>query len=55
MMKLKERISAFAELGERLRNALPGPDKNGDPLLSELINSQQHKNAWFTPGNVTKL
>ncbi len=52
-MKLKERISAFAELGERLRNALPGPDKNGDPLLSELINSQQYRNAWFTPGNVT--
>ncbi|HUX95242.1 MAG TPA: acyl-CoA reductase [Bacteroidales bacterium] len=53
MMKLKERISAFAELGLRLRNALPGPDKKGDQQLSELINNQQYKNAWFTPTNVT--
>lgn len=51
-MLLKERISAFAELGLRLRDALPGSDKNGDPKLTELINKQQYKNAWFTPANV---
>ncbi len=52
-MKLKERISAFAELGERLRSAIPGPGKKGDQQLSELIDMQQHKNSWFTPANVT--
>ena len=53
MMDLKERISAFAELGERLRNYLPGPGKKGDRQLTELIDKQQYVNAWFTASNVT--
>jgi hypothetical protein len=39
-------INAFARLGEYLSN----PDEQ----LSEIINSEQQYNAWFTPANVKK-
>ncbi|MBK9390792.1 MAG: acyl-CoA reductase [Bacteroidetes bacterium] len=53
-MDLKERIESFAELGRLLREL---PVKNGDRYLSnltELINTQHLKNAWFTPAYVTE-
>jgi hypothetical protein len=53
-MDLKERIESFAELGRLLRDL---PVNNGDKDLSnltELINTQHFKNAWFTPAYVTE-
>jgi len=44
-MKLKERISAFATLGKELRGF-------NDSKLSDIIDGQHLKNAWFTPENV---
>jgi len=44
-MKLKERVSAFATLGQRLREC-------NDYKLPDIIDSQYLKNAWFTPENV---
>jgi len=44
-MKLKERISAFATLGKELRDF-------NDSKLSDIIDSQHLKNAWFTSENV---
>jgi len=52
-MDLKERIEAFAELGNQLRNSLEQSDKDSNSTLSALINSQQYRNPWFTPDNVT--
>jgi hypothetical protein len=52
-MNLKERIDAFAELGEVLRNALAGREEPRACGLTETINNQQNLNAWFTPENVT--
>jgi len=44
-MKLKERISAFVTLGKELREF-------NDSKLSDIIDGQYLKNAWFTPENV---
>ena len=44
-MKLKERISAFATLGNELGGF-------NDSKLLDIINCQHLKNAWFTPENV---
>ena len=46
-MKLEERISAFAALGKKLRELI----NSGDFKLSETVNCQHLKNAWFTPEN----
>jgi hypothetical protein len=51
-MTLRERIEAFSELGEILRNSLGGINKKYSVALANLINGQQHKNPWFTPENV---
>ncbi len=42
----KSTISQFSRLGQYLTN----PDEQ----LSEIINTEQHHNAWFTPANVLK-
>jgi hypothetical protein len=52
-MKIQERIDAFAELGEILRNSLSGKEECRATWLPELINAQQIVNPWFTPENVT--
>jgi hypothetical protein len=52
-MNIRERIDAFAELGEVLRNLLSGRVLQKTQTLSELINIQQFVNPWFTPENVT--
>ena len=52
-MDIQERIYAFAELGEVLRNSLTGQEEKKSCGLNELINSQQLINPWFTPENVT--
>ncbi len=52
-MKIQERIRAFAELGEILRNSLFGKEETRAPGLAELINNQHIINPWFTPENVT--
>jgi hypothetical protein len=51
-MNLKERIDAFAALGEVLRNGLTGKNNNISDKLFNLIDSQHTKNKWFTPENV---
>ncbi|MBI5010411.1 MAG: acyl-CoA reductase [Bacteroidia bacterium] len=51
-MNLKERIETFAELGKQLRITIENKGTGGNEKLDELINSQQIKNAWFTPSNV---
>ena len=48
-MKLKDRISAFVMLGENLRELI---NSDNDSELSNIINCQHLKNAWFTPENV---
>ncbi len=52
-MNLQERIDAFAELGEVLRNYLSGNENESVSGLTSLINSQYLANPWFTPDNVT--
>ncbi|MCU0408448.1 MAG: acyl-CoA reductase [Bacteroidales bacterium] len=54
-MTLSERIQAFSELGQALRDSLsgnagPGIMKSGE--FNEFIETRQIKNSWFTPGNV---
>jgi hypothetical protein len=51
-MNLKERIEAFSELGEILRNALEDKKTKYSSELNTLIETQHLKNPWFTPGNV---
>ncbi len=51
-MNLKERIETFTELGSRLRITIENNGAGGNERLFESINSQQFKNAWFTPSNV---
>jgi hypothetical protein len=53
-MNLKERIETFAELGSQLRITIENNGAGGNKKLFESINSQQFKNAWFTPSNVTE-
>jgi hypothetical protein len=48
-MNLEKRIESFSDLGKILRNSLDGKD---DRKLGSIIEDQQHKNHWFTPGNV---
>lgn len=52
-MDLKERIEAFVKLGAELRKDLSANIESGGSVLSVLINTQQLKNPWFTPENVT--
>jgi hypothetical protein len=52
-MNIQERIEAFAELGEILRNSLSGEEDYRASGLQELIRRQQDANPWFTPENVT--
>jgi len=48
-MKLNERISAFATLGKELQKSI---NTDNDSKLSDIIDIQHLKNAWFTPENV---
>lgn len=48
-MNLEKRIESFSVLGKMLRNSLNG---KSDDKLNSIIESQQYKNRWFTPGNV---
>lgn len=52
-MTLKDRIESFSELGKVLRDSLEGKSASYSSILDKLINNQQFRNAWFTPGNVT--
>jgi hypothetical protein len=52
-MKIGERIDAFAQLGEVLRNSVSGNDNGKAAGLNELIDRQHLTNPWFTPENVT--
>ena len=52
-MKIQERIDAFAELGEVLRDSLSGKEDERASGLAELIQNQHLINPWFTPENVT--
>jgi len=51
-MRIKDRIEAFAELGEILRNSLSGKEVKLADGLQELIDTQHFINPWFTPENV---
>jgi hypothetical protein len=51
-MKLEDRIDAFSELGEIIRNSIAGKDNIHSARLNNLIISQERNNAWFTPENV---
>ncbi len=51
-MDLDNRIKAFSELGEILRNTLEGKTAKFSSELSRLIDTQYLKNPWFTPENV---
>jgi hypothetical protein len=51
-MNLQERIYAFSELGEILRDSLAGIETKYSPALNGLIDTQQLNNPWFTPPNV---
>jgi hypothetical protein len=51
-MNLDERINAFSELGEILRNTIGGSDGNKDNHLNTLIGNQEKYNQFFTPSNV---
>jgi hypothetical protein len=51
-MNLSERIESFSKLGEILRESLEGKDDLHSDSLKRLIDNQQYKNSWFTPGNV---
>jgi hypothetical protein len=52
MMNLERRIESFSALGKILRDALQGIPGDHTEQLNELIEIQQSKNPWFTPGNV---
>jgi hypothetical protein len=52
-MKIQERIDAFAELGEVIRNSLSGNEPEEASGLTEMIYDQYLLNPWFTPENVT--
>lgn len=51
-MTLAERIDAFSELGQILRDSLGGKKGRYGEALGKLIQSQQFRNGWFTPHNV---
>lgn len=50
-MNLNDRISAFAELGHRLREGLEGKGEFAGQL-GTVIDNQHINNPWFTPDNV---
>ncbi len=51
-MNLDERIRAFSELGETIRNGLSEKNNEISDRLDNLISQQYINNAWFTPENV---
>lgn len=51
-MKLQDRITTFANLGEVLRDYLQGKTTKYSAYLNTLIDTQHLKNPWFTPENV---
>ena len=51
-MNLDERIKAFSDLGEILRNTIEGKGENQLNNLTDLINNQVKYNQFFTPFNV---
>lgn len=51
-MNLRERIRAFADLGEVIRNCRSGKDESISGKLNGIIENQQFRNEWFTPENV---
>ncbi len=51
-MNLNERIDAFAALGKMIMESLAGNENNFSTGLNHIIENQQIKNEWFTPGNV---
>ncbi|MCX6301257.1 MAG: acyl-CoA reductase [Bacteroidia bacterium] len=51
-MKLEQRISAFSELGETLRDTIAGKQTSYTSRIEQLIENQHHNNPWFTPDNV---
>jgi hypothetical protein len=51
-MKLEERIKAFSELGQILRDTITGNKNKFSDSLNNLIISQEKTNQWFTPQNV---
>jgi hypothetical protein len=53
-MELKDRIEAFSQLGEILRDSLAGINATYSQVLNNLIENQHLKNPWFTPVNVRK-
>lgn len=52
-MNIQDRIAAFAELGEVLRDSFSGNEGLRESGLHEIIQIQQNENQWFTPENVT--
>ena len=51
-MNLRSRISAFASLGEILRDTLAGKQTEYSARINHLAETQYLKNPWFTPENV---
>jgi len=51
-MKLQDRITTFANLGEVLRDYLQGKSTTYFTELNTHIETQHRKNPWFTPENV---
>jgi hypothetical protein len=51
-MNIEERIEAFCDLGEILRNSIYGKEGKHYDQLTKLYTSQEIKNPWFTPDNV---
>ena len=51
-MNLKDRIEAFAGLGEAIRNCLAGRENHISVNLNNIIDKQHVTNDWFTPENV---
>ncbi len=51
-MHLEQRIEAFSELGERIREVLSGKNRLLSAEAGKIITAQQDKNEWFTPENV---
>ncbi len=51
-MELKERIGAFSQLGEDLRQALLDKNNKNGKIIGELINTEHLNNDWFTHENV---
>lgn len=51
-MHPEQRIKAFSELGEIIRNVLSGKDRSLSGDAIRMITSQESRNEWFTPDNV---